>query len=117
MTFYDSSGKAIAYSEDNENIYLYSGEPVAYLYNDIVYSYNGKQLGRFENGWIRDKTGRCVFFTENAQGSGPLKPMKQIKPLKGLKKLRPIKSLREIPSLKPLNSFSWSDLSGDQFFR
>ena len=116
MTFYDSTGRAVAYTEDNENIYLYSGVPVAYLYGDLVYSYKGTQLGRFENGWIRDKSGYCVFFTEDARGNGPAKPMKQVKPVKNLKQLRPIKSLRHLPSVKVVDILSWSNISGERFF-
>ena len=44
MTFYDLHGNAIAYSEDNETIYLYTGQPIAYLYMDIVYSFDGDSL-------------------------------------------------------------------------
>lgn len=116
MTFYDSTGRAVAYTEDNENIYLYSGVPVAYLYGKLVYSYQGTQLGRFENGWIRDKKGRCAFFTENAWGSGPVKPVKHVKPVKGLKQLRPLKGIRHLPSVKPVDILSWSNLSGERFF-
>ena len=41
MEFYNYEGKPIAYCEDKENIYLFSGQPVAYFYNDLVYGYNG----------------------------------------------------------------------------
>lgn len=116
MTFYDSTGRAVAYTEDNENIYLYSGVPVAYLYGNLVYSFRGSQLGRFENGWIRDKGGYCVFFTENARGSGPVKPVKQVRPVKGIKKLKPIKGIRHAPSVKVADRFSWSNISGERFF-
>ena len=116
MTFYDSTGRAVAYTEDNENIYLYSGTPVAYLYGNLVYNYKGTQLGIFENGWIRDKRGNCAFFTDVARGSGPIKPIKQVKPVKGLKQLRPIKGIRHIPVVKAIASLSWSSLSDERFF-
>jgi len=62
ITFYDASGSAIAYTGDNEHIYLYSGEPVACLSDGSVYAYSGKHLGRFANGWIRDHEGLlCIF--------------------------------------------------------
>ena len=116
MTFYDENGRAVAYTEDNENIYLYSGVPVAYLYRNLVYSFRGTQLGRFENGWIRDKKGNCAFFTENARGSGPAKPVKHIKPVKGLKQMMPIRGIRHAPAIKAVDSLSWSALSGERFF-
>lgn len=39
MVFYNHEGKPIAYCEDKEKIYLFSGEPVAYFYNGLVYGY------------------------------------------------------------------------------
>ena len=61
-TFYDRNGKPIAYTEDDEYIFLFTGEPVAYLYDNTVYGYNGRQFGWFENGWVRDLHGSCVFL-------------------------------------------------------
>ena len=116
ITFYDLTGRAVAYTEDNENIYLYSGLPVAYLFGNLVYSFRGTQLGRFENGWIRDKNGFCVFFKENARGKGPIKPTKHISPVKGLKQLKPLKGIRQIPSAKRVDNLSWSNMSGERFF-
>lgn len=116
MTFYDKTGRAVAYTDDNENIYLFSGQPVAYLYGKLVYKFNGVQLGRFENGWMRDKKGLCAFFTENANYNGPIKPVKQLKPVKNLKYLKPLKGLRHLPVLKALDSLSWSPLSDERFF-
>lgn len=116
MTFYDSTGRAVAYTDDNENIFLYSGVPVAYIYKNLVYNFMGSQLGRFENGWVRDKGGYCVFFTENAQGSGPAKPVKQVRPVKGLKQLMPLRGIRHVPSVKAVDNLSWSTISGERFF-
>ena len=41
MTFYDINGRAVAYRDDGESIYLFTGEPVAYIYGNLVYTYNG----------------------------------------------------------------------------
>lgn len=116
MVFYDCHGKPSAYTEDGTHIYLFTGEPVAYFDADAVYGFNGKHIGWFSDGWIRDLRGYCVFFTENATGFGPLKPLKQLCPLKSLKQLRPLKSLRELRHLRPFDSLSWSPQSGKQFF-
>lgn len=116
MTFYDSHGKAVAYTEDEEHIYLFSGLPVAYLYNELIYSFKGKQLGRFEYGWVRDLKGRCVFFTDDAEGCGPAKPAKHAKPAKGAKHALPVKYARHSPYAKAASCVSWSGLSGKQFF-
>lgn len=117
MTFYSREGAPIAYTEDNETIYLFTGEPVAYLYEDAVYSFNGKQLEWFENGWIRDLSGYCVFFTENATGSGPIKPVKHVCPVKSVKHIKPIKSVRKVKRIKAIKQLGWSNLKGVLFFQ
>ncbi|SFO29965.1 hypothetical protein SAMN04487831_11745 [Pseudobutyrivibrio sp. UC1225] len=116
MIFYDSHGRPIAYTEDAKHIFLFNGRPVAYLHNDLVYSFHGKQLGRINNGWVRDLHGGCVFFTEVAQGGGPAKPAKHTTPAKGAKYALPAKAARHAPFAKAANSLSWSRLSGIQFF-
>lgn len=116
MTLYDSKGKAIAYSEDGESIYLFTGEPVAYLVETAVYGFNGHHIGWFENGWMRDLHGCCVFFTEDASGSGPAKPAMHAKPAKYAKKANPAKYARHAKRCKTANKLSWSDLSGVIFF-
>lgn len=116
MVFYDCHGTPVAYTEDGIHVFLFTGEPAAYFEQDAVYGYNGKQLGWFNNGWIRDLQGLCVFFSENASGSGPVKPIKRICPIKSIKQIKPIKSIREIRRIRPINQLAWSPLSGKQFF-
>ena len=115
LTFYDRTGKPIAYTEDGEHIYLFAGKPVAYIYENTVYGFNGHQFGWFENGWIRDLNGSCVFYCENATG-GPVKPIKQIKPIKGIKNIKPIKGIKAIRRIKPIFSYNWSVISCEAFF-
>lgn len=117
MTFYDSHGKAVAYLDnDGKHIFLYSGKPVAYLHDDAVYGFNGRHLGWFQNGWIRDLRGYCVFFTEDATGSGPAKPAKNARPAKSAKYAKPAKNAKYAKHAKTVNSVSWSTLSGEAFF-
>ena len=99
LTFYDRTGK-----------------PVAYIYENTIYGFNGHQFGWFENGWIRDLNGARVFYSENATG-GPVKPIKQIKPIKGIKNIKPIKGIKAIRRIKPIFSYSWSTLSAEAFFK
>jgi hypothetical protein len=115
LTFYNKTGKPIAYTQDGEHIYLFNGSPVAYFHGGSVYSYKGKHLGRFNKGWIRDNNGRCAFFTTEATG-GPIKPIKGIKPIKSVKSIKPIKSIKQMRPMKPMSSLSWSDYSSDSFF-
>ena len=106
ITFYNKHGTPVAYVDDGKHIFLFKGSAVGYIDNDSIFSYSGKHLGRYGNGWIRDNSGRCVFFTEDATG-GPMKPMKSMKPMKGMKSMKP---------MRPMSSSGWSELSGEQFF-
>ena len=115
MTLYDYTGRAVAYSDDGETIYLFNGAPVAYFYRDMVYGFGGQQLGTIRNGWIRDHRGYCVFFTDNSVG-GPVKPIKQIKPIKCVKQIKPIKHIRHVPYVRAVDQIGWSNLSGESFF-
>lgn len=115
IDFYSKSGKTIAYTEDEQHISLFSGRPVAFLSGNAVYSFSGKHIGWFEDGWIRDRKGKAVFFTSDAYG-GPIKPVKRVKPVKGVKRVKPVKGVKQVKSVKPIKALSWSDLSGEQFF-
>ncbi len=114
MTFYNRNGIPIAY-EDN-GIYLFNGKPVAYIDGNAVYGYNGKHLGWYDNGWIRDLSGCCVFFTKNASGFGPLKPLTRIEPIKSVKQVKPVKFVRQAKYVRSVDSMAWSSLSGEIFF-
>lgn len=115
MTFYDSHGNPVAYTDDVEHIYLFSGKPAAYLSGNNVYGYNGHHFGWIEEGWIIDKRGRCVLYTDNASG-GPVKPINKIEPIKGVKKVNPVKSVQQVSTVKPISKLSWSEMSGEEFF-
>jgi hypothetical protein len=109
MTFYDRSGKAVAYTEDDVHIFLYSGAPTAYLYSGSVYSSAGRHLGTLRTGWVRDHTGGCVYFTDEALHGGPEPPEKLAKPRKLLKKPKPTKGSRETPPPRPEDRAEWGE--------
>lgn len=116
ITFYNKNGKAIAYlsERDDETIYLFNGTPVAYIYDCCVYSFKGKHIGWYENGWIYDNNGYCVFFTQNATG-GPVKPVKSVMPVRSTTRVKPIKSVKAIKPVKPIKRLSWN-YNSDNFF-
>jgi len=114
-TFYNQEGKAIAYTEDGEHIYLFNGSPAGFIEKDSVFSYSGKHLGCIKEGWIVDQQGRRVFFTEDASG-GPSRPVKQVTPVKSVKAVKPVKGTREMRPTTPTLTMSWSDFSSKSFF-
>ena len=114
--FYNKRGSLIAYTEDNCHIFSFIGEPLAYINDDSVYNYEGKYLGFYQDGWIRDYDGLCVFFTKNAKG-GPPRAMKEIGPVKSPKSKIPTKNPREKQFKKPEINQTWSELSSVIFFK
>jgi hypothetical protein len=108
FSLYDSKGRPVAYVADDFTIYLWSGKPVAYLYSGNgathVYGFNGKHLGWFDRGLIRDSEG------DGACGVKSVIRLPQIEPIKSIKEIKPIKSIREIPPIKPVSSMTWGDV-------
>jgi hypothetical protein len=116
LDFYNYQGRPIAYiADDGISIYTYAGAPVAYLHQDRIYGYNGRCLGWFINGWVRDLQGNAVFFTVNATG-GPVRPVKAVRPVRGVRGVRPVKSVRQVAPVRPILTLNWSPLSGPGFF-
>ena len=109
LTFYDFEGNPVCYSDDFKILYLFTSEPVGYLIDDSIYSFSGKHLGRFENGWVRDNGGECVFFTRYATGR-PSRPTMRSEPTKHTKKSLPAIMTAEWPPFHPIDKLSWSKL-------
>ncbi|MBE5968441.1 MAG: hypothetical protein E7255_16055 [Lachnospiraceae bacterium] len=104
-------------SEDNyTTIYLFSGEPIAWISDESIYSFSGHHIGWFQDGWVRDHNGECVFFTQNSIG-GPAKPAKQACPARGARWARPARGAREARPARSARSTSWSSLSDEAFLR
>ena len=91
-------------SGDDSTIYLWNGEPVAYLVSQDIYGFNGKHLGWFTKGVVYNHDGDVVGAVTSR-----LKTPQPLCSLKSLKSLRPLKSLKELRPLKPLFHLSWAD--------
>lgn len=114
MTFYDRYGNAVAYEDDG--IFLFSGEPIAFIHGDAVYTYSGVQLGWFSKGWIRDLNGNCVLYSEASAGIGPVKPVRRVAPVRHAKKVKPAKSVCQLKEPRPIDTMYWSNLTPEGFF-
>lgn len=108
LDFYNQHGEAVAYTDDGTHIYSWSGQPLAYISSNNIYSFAGKFRGWFEDGWIRDVNGDAMLFTPNARG-GPIKPFLQFQQFKGFKEFLPFKGFAEFAPFKPFYSLRWSN--------
>lgn len=106
---FDRWGKGVAYISTDEDltIYTFDGKPTVYLFHKgemyYIYGFNGKHLGWYEDGIVRDHRGDAVGFTE-----GIIRIHTEIEPLKSVKHEKPFKARIEEPPIKPLPSRRWS---------
>jgi hypothetical protein len=107
ISLFDKNGDAKAYIAEDLTIYLWGGDPVAYLYssnNDWhVYGFNGEHLGWYVDGIIFDNNGYAVGAQKDATSM-----ITSIEPIKGIKGIKSIKSIKEIAPIKPILSNSWA---------
>jgi len=119
ISLFDKDGDPIAYiANDNDlTIYMWGGTPVAYLVADNrnafhIYGFNGKHLGWFENGIIRDHQGYAVGFQK---GSANIST--KFEPFKSHKQHKPFKAFREYAPFKPFYRNQFSNVYLSVFLR
>lgn len=120
IALFDRHGEAVAYiATDKEmTIYLWDGEPVAYLVNtetsenpksDLfsIYGFNGKFLGRLKGGILRDKNDNVTGFIRGVINIATSKLQK-----KGSKSKIPNRYMKEIAPMEPIVfSMGWAGIS------
>ncbi len=61
ISLYDPHGVAVAYIADDLTVYIWDGDPTAYLsgsdHRFSIYAFNGMHLGWFINGIVYDHSG------------------------------------------------------------
>jgi 4-fold beta-flower domain-containing protein len=115
LDFYSMTGDVVCHSPEGQYFFLWDGKPVAYLAEDRVYAFSGRQLGWFENGWLYDRANRPALFTAEASG-GPARPIRKARPVRSNPQRKPQKAVRQIGLTKPARSFDWSEASGTAYF-
>jgi hypothetical protein len=112
-TLFEPNGDPVAYIDynDDNTFYLWNGAPVAYL--DIsctIYGFNGKHLGWYEDGIIRDLNGYKVGFNEKT-----LPLYAKFEPYKSYKKYKPYKNYKQYSKFKPIFKNNQSSITLSQF--
>lgn len=107
ISLFNTNGKAVAYIDTVDKdltIYLWSGKPVAFISGEDVYGFNGKHLGWYAKGIVRDHKGDQVGVTKKATNM-----YTEYEPYKSSKQYKPYKGHKEYAPYKPYWSTSWSD--------
>jgi hypothetical protein len=106
ISLFDKSGDAKAYIADDLTIYLWDGNPVAYLFKSgsdwHIYGFNGNHLGWYVDDIIYDNNGFAIGAQKDATNM-----LTSIEPIKGVKGIKPIKNIKEIVPIKPILSNTW----------
>ena len=109
-SLFDSDGNPVAYiamESDGLIIYTWSGKPVAYLESSSgggmnIYGFNGKHLGWFVRGVMRNHDG------DGACGVRAVVNSPKFEPFKSFKEFKPFKAFKEFEPMRPTFSQSWS---------
>lgn len=66
VLLYDSNGNpaVVIDTGDQSTLYLANGQPIGYVSNGAVYSFQGKHLGWYSNGVLFDKNGYMLAFAQ-----------------------------------------------------
>lgn len=109
VSLFDSAGKPVGYIAEELTIYLWSGKAVAYLHSESgkvhVYGFNGKHLGWFVKGIVRDHDGSAIGGVKEV-----FKSSVEYEPYKAYKEYKPYKSYREYAPYQPYLSQNWGDM-------
>ncbi len=99
ISLFDESCNAVAYIavDDEQTIYLWEGTPVAYLYEENVYGFNGVHLGWFIEGVMFGRDG-CILCTIRSK----FPRITRIERIKRIKKIKRIKRIRRIAPIRPI---------------
>lgn len=115
---YDRYGRPIYRLMNNGRIVTFFGESVGFLKSDSLYNYEGKHVGWYSHGLIRDHQGQVVGFGQNVtDGIKPFLPFKQFKPFASLVGYEPYRPLTEFEPFRPFKSFYWSDIELENIFK
>lgn len=110
---YSRQGQVIGWINNNV-VYDMNRKHRAFIANDALYTYNAKYIGRFNNGFFRDRFGNAVAFISGAKG-GPMTPLTALPPLAPLLPLAPLPPLPPLAPMAPMATLSWSQANWEDY--
>lgn len=130
LTLYNQEKTAAAYIDyDSEStIYLYEGEPAAYLVTEYgkdstdattyIYGFNGQFLGWFDDGVMWDRDGNAVGAKKGAVRGTAIDMTSVVEKSRSSRHTKPVKSTQQTQAAKPASwSDKWSETSLTDFLK
>lgn len=114
LILYNSTGHPTAYiaSRNPKIVFLWSGEPVAYLAGQLLYGFNGHQPGMVPQRNREGPEGPRRRLHQNRPAHHPKNA-----PVRGPKRPRPVKTVRQPPKLRPPDSVIPSPVPLEEFLK
>ena len=114
ITIYDKKGNPCAYiaTDEGNTIYLFNGQPVAYIDGENIYGFKGKHLGWFKRRAMYDRNGLRIGYTTISCPSST-----QVEPKKSAKKVKPVKSAKKVAPAQPDFQLSKSENNLSDFLQ
>lgn len=119
VALYDIEKEAIAYIDyaDEETIYLFSGEPVAFVaFGELVFHFDGRLLGWFRDGVVYDTSCHAVGAVHGIVRGGINTAVTAPEKAKGAKQPKPLRPLVEDAFARPVLFDTWSEQTLTRFF-
>jgi len=113
---YDQYGRCVGWLDDEESVIDPLGRHLAFVDEGAVFTYEGKYLGTFDEGYFRDDNGDAVAFIESAE-RGPLTPLPNLPPLPPMAEIPPLRPITPVPPIPPLPRLSWSGEAWDEYMQ
>ncbi len=110
ISLFEKEGNAVAYIAKDLTIYIWDGDPVAYISesngSSHVYGFNGTHLGWYIKGVVYNNDGFIMGAQKDALRMSTL--LQPEPAYKGFKNIKPLKSFKEFAPFKPILSDNWS---------
>lgn len=111
---FDRRGLVRGWLKD-DRIFDPTGRPVAFLNGMSVVSYRGREVGKFQSGFLRDLRGGAIAFVRGAS-RGPVLPVPSVPPVPPVPAVPPVPPVPPVPSVPAVPGLGWSQIGWDQLF-
>jgi hypothetical protein len=106
---HDRGGRVYCwFDEESGHFISLRGDNLAFIDGNSIYDWNGRHVGWWQDGHIRDRTGAVVLLTADAQNMGVTKPVRAVHPVKPVRHVAPVKPIKDARPDRPASRLAWS---------